>query len=64
MTLDEPSNGLHTLLIIYDLQPFISSGTRSMYPRFWLVRGCGEYASGQAPLFPFDLGNDLHSAGV
>ena len=64
MTLDKRSQGLHILLIIYDLQQFISSGTMSLYPGFWLVRGCGEYVSGHAPLFSLDLGNSLHWVGV
>ena len=61
MTLDERSSskGLLILLINFDLQQFIS-GTISLYPRFWLVRGCGEYANSHAPLFSLDLGNSLH----
>ena len=64
MTLDKIPNRLHTILIIYDLQRLISSGTMPMYPRFRLVRGCGEYPSGHARHVPFDFGNNLHPAGV
>ena len=36
----------------------------SLYPGFWLLRGCGEHARDHAPLFSVDLGNSLHWVGV